>query len=337
MKPLVSILIPAYNAEKWIADTVTSALSQTWPRKEVIVVDDGSKDRTLSMAEKFSKQGVTVVSQKNCGASAARNKAYSLCHGDYIQWLDADDLLALDKISRQMEFAESFKNARLLLSSEWGRFLYRIKRSEFIQTSLWEDLHPVEWMIRKMSQNIWMQPGNWLVSRELSEAAGPWDERLSFDDDGEYFGRVLIASERVKFIPGAKTFYRMSGPDSLSTLDRSDKKLESSWLSLRLQIQYLRQLEDSPRARQAVVILLQTWLPLFDPRRLDIVREMKELARELDGRVKFLELADPLRWKFAWMENFFGHRFAYWAQAEIPKFKHSLIRLWDKTMFQLGN
>src|SRR5436190_23310673 len=98
MKSLVSILIPAYNAERWIADAIRSALAQTWSRKEIIIVDDGSRDRTLSLAREFASKTVSVVSQENQGASAARNKALSVCEGDYIQWLDADDLLAPDKI-----------------------------------------------------------------------------------------------------------------------------------------------------------------------------------------------------------------------------------------------
>ena len=250
MKPLVSILIPAYNAEPWISDSIKSALRQTWPHKEIIVVDDGSTDGTLAVASQFSGDGVTVVSQKNRGASAARNHAYSLCHGDYVQWLDADDILAPDKISRQTEFAQATKKPFLLLSSEWGRFNYRTTTAQFIPTALWQDLSPVEWLLRKMTFNVWMQPGSWLVSRELMDAAGPWDERLSFDDDGEYFCRVISKSQGVPFVRGAKIFYRLTGPASLSCVDNSSKKMESAWLSIRLQIQYLRQLEDTERGRK---------------------------------------------------------------------------------------
>src|SRR4029077_692185 len=106
MPPLVSILIPAYNAEKWIADTISSALAQPWPRKEIIIVDDGSTDQTLSIARQFTSKTVSVIAQKNQGASAARNKAFQLCQGDYIQWLDADDLLSPDKVAKQLKAAE---------------------------------------------------------------------------------------------------------------------------------------------------------------------------------------------------------------------------------------
>ena len=94
MTPLVSILIPAYNAEHWIADTIESALAQSWQHKEIVVVDDGSRDRTLAIARRYaSSRQVKVISQSNSGACAARNNAFANCQGDYIQWLDADDLL----------------------------------------------------------------------------------------------------------------------------------------------------------------------------------------------------------------------------------------------------
>ena len=115
MKPLVSILIPAFNAQKWIADTIESAVRQTWPKKEIIVVDDGSRDQTLSIARRFASKGVSVVTQANQGASTARNHAFAICQGDYIQWLDADDLLAPDKIARQMAALEQCRSRRTLL------------------------------------------------------------------------------------------------------------------------------------------------------------------------------------------------------------------------------
>src|SRR5271166_3415205 len=137
MKPLVSILIPAFNAEAWVADTIKSAIAQTWPRKEIIVVDDGSTDQTLAVARHFESKNVAVVTQKNQGAAAARNHAYSLSQGDYIQWLDADDLLSADKIAKQTALLERFQDSRALLSSGWGHFLYRTDRAKFSPTPLW--------------------------------------------------------------------------------------------------------------------------------------------------------------------------------------------------------
>ena len=152
MKPLVSILIPAYNSEEWIADTLQSAITQTWPRKEIIVVDDGSSDRTAEVARRFASKEVAVVSTKNQGAAAARNHALRLSQGDYIQWLDADDLLAPDKIERQFAVLREVDSRRILLSSSWAYFNYRINGARFVPTSLWQDLSPVEWLLSKMGE-----------------------------------------------------------------------------------------------------------------------------------------------------------------------------------------
>jgi glycosyltransferase involved in cell wall biosynthesis len=327
---LVSILIPAYNAERWIGDTIDSALRQTWPHKEIIVVDDGSTDQTAAIASNFLKDGVAVITQKNQGASAARNEAFAHCRGDYIQWLDADDLIAPEKISRQMAMAERISDPRVLLSGEWGRFMYRARHARFSRTRLWEDLSPTEWLFRKLGENLFMPPQTWLVSRELTEMAGPWDERLSLDDDGEYFSRVVMACKGIHFVPGTRAFYRASGPGSLSDVDQSKRKLESLWLSLRLQIHRLQTLENSERARTACVIFLDNWLKFFYPWRLDIVEEAQQLAETLGGHLGM----PRLRRKYAWIEKFGGRRIATRVEEFLPNLRSNLERFWDRTMFQ---
>jgi glycosyltransferase involved in cell wall biosynthesis len=336
MRPLVSILIPAFNAQKWIAETIESAMSQTWARKEIVVVDDGSSDQTLSIARRFASRGVFVTTQGNQGASAARNKALSLSQGDYIQWLDADDLLAPDKIARQMAAVEPDRGTgpRVLLSSAWGSFMYRTAKADFVATALWCDLSPTEWLIRKMGQNLHMQTATWLVSRELTDAAGPWNTRLSLDDDGEYFCRVLLKSEGTRFIPEARVLYRMSGFDRLSYIGRADRKMESMFLALQLHIGYLRSLEDSERVRAACVRYLQNWLFAFHPERLDLVERAIQLAESLGGR---LEVPPRLSWKYAWLEKGFGRPLAKRAQLFLPRCKWSLIRFWDRALSRFEN
>jgi glycosyltransferase involved in cell wall biosynthesis len=331
MKPLVSILIPAYNAEAWISETLRSAIAQTWDRKEIIVVDDGSKDQTLAVARKFESDCLKVFTQKNQGAAAARNKAFSLSKGDYIQWLDADDLIGPDKIEKQMEALGDSPNKSILLSGSWGRFLHRPHRASFVPTALWSDLSKAEWLIRKMGHDVYMQTASWLVSRELTEAAGPWDTRLLGDDDGEYFCRVLLASEGVRFVPEAKVYYRASGASSLSYIGNSDKKREAQWTSMELHIGYLRSLEDSERSRAACVKFLQNWMVFFYPERMDIFRKAQAKARELGGQVE----APRLSWKYSWIKALFGWRLARRAQRLLPGVKWSLIRRWDKTLFQI--
>src|SRR2546423_12095606 len=87
-----------------------------------------------------------------------------------------------------------------------GYFIYRKRKARFVPTSLWSDLGPLEWMLIKMEFGLHMQTDNWLVSRELSEMAGPLDARLWRDNDGEYFARVILASDGIWVVPSAQ-FY----------------------------------------------------------------------------------------------------------------------------------
>jgi glycosyltransferase involved in cell wall biosynthesis len=331
VNPLVSILIPAFNAEHWIAETIRSAIGQTWPRKEIIIVDDGSTDQTLALARKFASKEVAVITQPNQGAAVARNHAFSLSQGDYIQWLDADDLLAREKITKQVEASLQSPSERTLLSSGWGSFAYRTDRAKFLSTSLWSDLSPVEWLLHKMGENLHMQTATWLVTRQLTEAAGPWDTRLANDDDGEYFCRVILASDGIRFVPESRVFYRITTANRVSYVGRSNVKKDALSLSMRLHVKYLQSLEDSDRVRAACRTYLQNWLIQFYPERPDIVEELLMLAKELGGSLQ----APPLRWKYAWLKPLFGYQFAKQAQAALPRLRQSFLRSWDKAAYQL--
>jgi glycosyltransferase involved in cell wall biosynthesis len=325
MKPLVSILIPAYNAEEWLADTLRSAIGQTWPRKEIVVVEDGSTDGTLTVARRFASREVSVIRQENQGAAAARNRALQLCQGDYIQWLDADDLLSADKVARQIEALGADDTERTLLSCGWGSFMYRPRRAVFMPTALWCDLSPTEWLIRKMGQNLHMQTATWLVSRRLTEAAGPWDIRLLGDDDGEYFSRVLLASERVRFVPEGRVFYRVVGSGRLSHIGRSDRKMDAHLASMERHVDYLLALEDSARTRLACVRYLQTWLNIFFPERPDLVSQVQARAADLGGRLDLLGLS----WKYDWIRRLLGWQIAKDVQMHARMVKCSGSRSWD--------
>ncbi len=272
---------------------------------------------------------VSVVSQPNQGASAARNKGYELCQGDYIQWLDADDLLSPDKVAKQMAAAQQYQDKRTLLSSAWGYFMFRASRAEFLPTSLWCDLSPVEWLLGKMGQNLHMQTATWLVSRELTEAAGPWDTRLSLDDDGEYFCRVVLASNAIRFVADAKVFYREQGSDRLSSIDRSDKKLESQFLSIQLHVSYLRSFEDTERVRTASLTYLQTWFGWFFEERRDLASQLERLAATFGGRLE----APTLPWKYLWIQKLFGWTVAKEVRERWNWCKSFVTRSWDKVLF----
>jgi GT2 family glycosyltransferase len=186
-------------------------------------------------------------------------------------------------------------------------------------------------MIRQMEGNVFMQTATWLVSRELTDAAGPWDTRLLGDDDGEYFSRVLLASEGTRFVPEARVYYRMAGTKNLSYIGRSDKKRDAQWLSMHLHIQYLRSADDSERARAACVKYLQGWSIAFYPERRDIIDQAQRMARELGGHLE----PPVLSWKYSWIRAIFGWRHAKRVQELLSRSRWALQRFGDKALSSL--
>ena len=113
--PLVSVVMPCFNGERWILDALESCALQTYPALEVVVVDDGSTDRTSEMVARFQREHgahlpVTLVRQTNQGPVAARNRGLRQASGVYLQWLDADDLLQPHKISDHVQFLQDQTN-----------------------------------------------------------------------------------------------------------------------------------------------------------------------------------------------------------------------------------
>jgi len=329
MSHLVSILIPAYNAEKWIGDTIQSAISQNRSKKEIIIVNDGSTDNTLSIAKSFESKYVKVVTQENSGASTARNKALSFAQGDYIQWLDADDILAPDKISKQMEISESGHKSLQLLSSAYGVFHYRISKARFNPNGIWRDLSPIDWITENFTDGTaWMAPAAWLISRKLTEEAGLWDERLSLNDDGEYICRVVLSSESVRFVSTAQSYYRSTGFSQLSR-DTSERGAQSLLLSLKLCIQHLLLFEDSERTRRVSLTLLQMYSRFFLAEKPDLLGEINALAFELGG-----ELIPPsLNWKSSLLGGLFGQKSADRVITSLRKMRFSTMVKLDEMLF----
>jgi hypothetical protein len=327
---LVSILIPAHNAQNWIRDAVSSALAQSWTNTEIIIVDDGSRDRTLEIARTFQSGRVKVIAQENRGAAAARNRALSLAQGDYIQWLDADDLLAPDKISEQLKYPEA-EDPDILLSAPFGDFFCRPEKAVFSRTLLWQDLPPVDWIVTKYENNLWMNIHGWLASRRLTEAAGPWDERLSFDDDGEYSCRLIARSKLVKFVPTAKVYYRHWSSGSMSE-SLSEKACSSMMMSLRLSFGHLLSLEDSPRTRSAALSYLQVWMPCFYPDKAELLEQAYSMANELGGSLhppKLPRKYEPIR-------RFLGWQAAYSAMRTVAASKLRVRLTLDELIWKLS-
>lgn len=314
MKKKISIIVPAFNAEKWIRYSIESAVNQTWPCKEIIIVDDGSRDSTLSIAKTYSAPNVKVIATENRGASCARNLGLSVAQGEYIQWLDADDLLSHDKISKQIERAEPGDRTSILLSGEWGKFYTNPNKAKFNPTSLWQDLDPVDWLTKKLHDNHWMAIETWLVSRKLTDNAGPWDEKLSLDDDGEYFNRVISNATSIKFITGSRSFCRRSNIGMSHDYGLNNHKLNSLAYSIFSSIRTIMKMQDSIKTRQACIAYLNRWAIYFYPERMDVFKHMQQIAIQLGGVIE----KPKLRKKYQLLQKLFGVRVAKRIQFSLP-------------------
>ncbi len=247
--PLVSILIPAYNAGPWIEATLASALAQTHPRCEIIVVNDGSQDdterRARAVAAAAPPDRIRVFDQANAGASAARNHALRHARGEFIQYLDADDLLAPEKIERQLTRLASAP-LNTLASGRWGRFTNDPTATRWGDEMVYRARDGVEFLQLHHETGSMMQPGAWLCSRTLIEAAGPWDESLSLNDDGEFFARVMLAASGLIHVPESRCHYRASPAPSLSRR-RDARALASLHRSVALTVDHWVTRDRSPR------------------------------------------------------------------------------------------
>jgi glycosyltransferase involved in cell wall biosynthesis len=304
MTALVSIIIPCYNAERWFAETLESALAQTWPEKEIIVVNDGSRDDSLAVARRFESRGVTVIDQPNRGASAARNHGLRLARGDFIQFLDADDLLAPEKIERQIHLLHS-RGGSHLASGAWARFNSDLADACFTPFANWLDLGGVEFLQLHYEEGCMMHPAAWLAPRTLLDRAGPWDETLSLNDDGEYFARVMLASPGIVFCAEARSYYRSNLPGSLSK--RADRRaLESLFHSVELTLTHLLAADNTDRTRAAAAYAWKWAAFELYPEAPDLSRAAEAASLRYGGSLRPF----PGGGRFQLASRFLGWRFA---------------------------
>jgi glycosyltransferase involved in cell wall biosynthesis len=309
-QPRVSILIPCYNAAAWVTQTLESALAQTWPHKEILVVDDGSRDNSREIVRRYESRGVRLIEQPNSGASAARNRAIAEAKGDYLQFLDADDLISPDKLATQLAALRG--DTEKVASCAWGRFTTDPMAAVFADEVVCHDFAPIDFLVR-CSEGFMMHPSAWLVPRALAQRAGPWNETLTLNDDGEYFCRVLLAGKGIVFVPGPRSFYRSGLPGSLSQR-RDERSRRSQFRSVELIAERLLAAEDSPRTRRAVANYFQRFIHDFFPAPADLMDRAAANVAGLGGSdlpppmgPKTALLARVLGWKTVW-------RLKHWMQ-----------------------
>lgn len=286
--PLVSVLVPCHNAAPWLAATLESVLAQTWPHREIIVVDDGSTDDSPAIARAYAARGVRLFTQANVGASAARNRALREARGEYLQFLDADDLLSPGKLAAQVSLLAD-RAPGTLATCAWGRFTGDPASARFVDDAVFRDFSPVEFLVLAGETGAMMHPSAWLVPRPVAALAGPWNEELTLNDDGEYFARVALASAGLVFAadPAARSFYRSGLPGSLSRR-RDDRARRSQYRSLELIIHALLAAEDSPRTRRACAGYWRRFVHDFYPAPPELIAAAEAEVRRLGD-----ELGEP--------------------------------------------
>lgn len=215
--PVISVIIPAHNAAPWIRASIGSVLTQTWRDLELIVVDDGSTDGTVELIEQLPDSRMRLVRQGNRGAAAARNRGLREAQGEFIQFLDADDLLGPGKLQSQMA-ALQLAPTDAVASCAWGKFTGDSSQVSVCPEPAWVVRNPLDWLVCSLSGGGMMHIGAWLIPRLVIERAGPWDESLSLHDDGEFFTRVLLQASCNVFVAAALVYYReVAGSLSRST------------------------------------------------------------------------------------------------------------------------
>ena len=204
-QPKVSILIPCYNAERWVAQAIQSALDQTHENKEVIVVDDGSTDGSLQIIKSFENK-IKWETGPNRGGNVARNRLFELSTGTWLQYLDADDYLKRDKITEQIDAAESFPSQVDAVYSPAQIETWRGGKLFSTTSSLVNPNQSIEeqWIRWNVAQT-----GTVLWKRTSLLEIGGWNNAFTCCQDNEITFRSIRAGHRFLFSASTGAVYRI--------------------------------------------------------------------------------------------------------------------------------
>lgn len=228
-KPKVSIIIPFYNSERYLEQAIASACAQTWNNLEIILIDDGSDDSSYSIALGLAKRDnrIQLFKIPNGGQCKATNFALSKTSGDFIQFLDADDLLDSEKIKCQIKYYIDNKlTSSDLLFGEFSDLGVESNLKPHYTTTT-----PIELVLINFNHYM-VANSSFLVSRKLIFETGPYINDLTLDNNYEYFTRLILKSSNVFFVKNSKVYCRYV-PTSLSRR-KDQKSLESSFIARKL-------------------------------------------------------------------------------------------------------
>jgi glycosyltransferase involved in cell wall biosynthesis len=256
--PRVSVVIPCFNAERWIGEAIESVYRQTWDNLELVVVNDGSTDNSLGEITRQKSAVMTVIDQDNRGQNAALNRGLSKCSGAFIQYLDADDGLAPNKIRSQVIHLKD--NPDCVASAAW-RVIPSAAQIDFTDLAVDKagpvgECAPVDWLVDNWHDGGGMMyPAMWLVPMDIVKRVGPWREDLTLMNDTEYFTRVLLAVRAVLVCPESLSYYR-KGHASLSG-HKTGGAWRSAFAVTEFCVERLIAVESSDRTRRVGSFLWQ--------------------------------------------------------------------------------
>jgi glycosyltransferase involved in cell wall biosynthesis len=211
--PLVSIVIPCFNAEAWIGETIVSALAQRSTSLEIVLVDDGSTDASVSLAERMAGDTVRVIRQRRQGVSRARNVGTEAARGEFIQYLDADDLLVADTLVHKVSALQSGADVAYGDWTYWERGATgQFQEGEIVRRTV-GDRPDIDIFGGK-----WWPLAALLYRRTLVEKMLPWREDLPIIQDARFLLDVALCGGRFVHVGELTARYRVL-PESLSRRD----------------------------------------------------------------------------------------------------------------------
>ena len=249
----VSVIIPCFNSLQFIKETLDSVLKQSYPNIEIIVIDDNSTDGSFEYLQTMENENFQFVKNKSKGACAARNYGFELSSGDYIQFLDADDLLSVDKIEAQVKALKNQKNSIAVCNTK--HFYSTIEYGKITDKDyLFTTFNTKSFLLNLYGANNlpnMIQTSAWLTPRGLITIAGPWDESLSKDQDGEFFCRVVAKADQVIYVPKVLNYYRKHILGQNIANQKQRKHLESQLKATNSKIIQLKSLEHTDDFKSA--------------------------------------------------------------------------------------
>ncbi|ABA20467.1 Glycosyl transferase, family 2 [Trichormus variabilis ATCC 29413] len=237
--PTISVIIPAYNAERTILATISSVQQQTFSDFELIIINDGSTDRTLELIQNIQDERLKIFSYENGGLPVARNRGISLASGEFIAFLDADDLWTPDKL--ELQLAALQQNPEAGVAYSWTYFMDEQGKSSIPGVSLFFE---GDVQANLLVNNFLASGSNPLVRKQAIESVGDFDSNYKACEDWDYWLR-LSADWNFVVVRKHQIFYRQSATSMSSTKvknmeDNGLLVIEKTFQSVKPELQYLK-------------------------------------------------------------------------------------------------